>query len=393
MDRIYLDNAAATRIDKSVLKKMTQYLEKGFGNPGSIHKEGVEAKKVLDSSRLKIAKFFNAHEDEIVFTSSGTEANNLAILGFFDNLLKKSEVGGAAFSDYHAIVSVIEHHSVLDVFASLEKSGLAVTYVAVSESGHVELSEIKNALKENTVFISVMYANNEIGTVQPIREITKLVRSWRKDNNTQFPVVHTDACQAISYLDVNVARLNVDLLTASSSKIYGPKGVGLLYKRRGVELSPIIYGGGQEAGLRSGTENVAGIVGCAEAVEIVEGVKDIEGESLTEIQKYFECRLRAEFPDCVFNGSGERVPSIVNVSFPDIESEEMVLRFDAKGIAVASKSACKSSDDGVSYVVRALGVGHCPESAIRFSMGRDAEEKNIDRTIEVMKEIFKVIKK
>ncbi|MFC1775624.1 cysteine desulfurase family protein, partial [Patescibacteria group bacterium] len=270
------------------------------------------------------------------------------------------------------------------------KRGLEVTYLEVGENGAVDPKEIKEALRENTVMVSIMYANNETGVIQPIKEIAKVIREHNK-NGSQKTILHTDTAQALNYLETDIRKLHVDLLSGSGSKVYGPKGAGILYVRRGVKIEHIIYGGKQESGLRAGTENVTGIVGCGEAVKISAEIKEEENARLQELREYFVDRIEKEFPKAVFNGEGEILPNMVNVSFPGVGSEELILRLDAKGIAVASRSACESDKDA-SYVISALGKGHHPESAIRFSMGRSTTKRDLDYTIKSLKNIFKVVK-
>ncbi len=387
--RIYLDHASSTPIDKSVHKIMVKYNNKHFGNPGSIHKEGVEAKKALSTARKKVANFFSCSPDEIVFTSGGTESNNLAIFGFFDAL----KSFGFDISKLHAITTKIEHPSVLNIFHELEQKGLEVTYLGVDENGSISTKELERAIKENTAMVSVMYANNETGVIQPIKEISKILRTHNKHltSSRKYNIVfHTDAAQVLNYLECDVRKLHIDLLSCSGSKIYGSKGVGMLYVKKNVPIKHILYGGKQEHGLRAGTENVAGIVACGEAVQITKKLKEKEFARMKKLQKYFIDKIKKEFPKAIFNGSGEIIPNIVNISFPKINSEELVLRLDAKGISVASRSACESTKEA-SYVINALGKDHYPENAIRFSMGRSTIKKDLDYVIKNLKEIFKVM--
>ncbi|MFC1614980.1 cysteine desulfurase family protein [Patescibacteria group bacterium] len=387
--RIYLDNAATTPVDKRVKKIIDEYGRKNFGNPGSIHKEGVEAKNALENARKKVAGFFMCSPDEVVFTSGGTESNNLAITGFFNAL----ESFGTPGSKWHAVTTKIEHASVLDVFRELEKNGLDVTYLGVDKNGAVDPKEVKGAMRENTAMVSVMYANNETGVIQPIREIAKIIREHNKNLSSGNPsvVFHTDAAQALNYLEMDTRKLHTDLISASGSKIYGPKGAGMLYIKKGTPIEHILYGGKQERGFRAGTENVAGIVGCGEAVKIAAEIKEKEIVRMEELREYFVEKIKKEFPKAVFNGAGEILLNMVNVSFPGIESEELILRLDAKGIAVASRSACESDKDA-SYVISALGEGHYPENAIRFSMGRNTTKKDLNYVIKCLHNIFKLIK-
>jgi len=392
MKRIYLDNAATTPLGKKVKKAMDKASCEIFGNPSSVHKEGVAARTAIESARGKVADFFDAHPDEIIFTSGGVESNNLAILGTFGSPTPKDlGVGLPKVEQCHAITSAIEHSSVLDTFRSLESMGLAVTYVGVNEKGIIDPKDIKEALRADTKLVSIMYANNEIGSIQPIAEIAKVIRDFSKGKNIQKPIFHTDAAQALNYIDVKVLKLDVDMLSASASKIYGPKGAGILYVKRNTNISQIMYGGGQEMGIRPGTENTSAIVGCGEAVSITTKIKEKEMTRMKILNNYFTLKIRNNFSNAVINSTDEGLPNIVNVSFPETESEEIVLRLDAKGIACSGKSACKTEDEEVSYVVNALGEGHYPESAVRFSMGRDTKKGDIDFTIKKLKEIFKIV--
>jgi cysteine desulfurase len=395
--RIYLDNAATTPTDRRVKKAIDDYSRKSFGNPSSLHKEGVVAKEALDNARGQVADFLNARSDEIVFTSGGTEANNLAILGVFEisqfgGPTSNLEVGPPNWlSDYHAITSVIEHASVLDTFKYLESKGLNVTYVGVNDEGVVDVKEVKDALRKETILVSIMYVNNEIGSIQPVREIAKVVRNFRKINEGTYPVFHIDATQALNYLDTNVSKLGVQLLSGSGSKIYGTKGAGFLFVKKGTPVSQIIHGGGQENGLRAGTENVTACVGTAEALKITSLMKDKEFTRLSELRDYFHEELKKDFPDCILNSGGDGLPNIVSVIFPNYESEELVLRLDAKGISCAGKSACSEGGDEDSHVISAMRKGASVDGVVRFSMGRFTEKSDIDYTIKTLENIFKII--
>ncbi len=412
MKRIYLDNSATTSIDKRVEKVMLPYLRNEFGNPSALYEEGVMAKNVVEIARRDVAGIIKAQPDEVIFTGSGTESDNLAILG----VIKAVERGND--KKPHIITSVIEHPAVFEVCKALERDGVAdVTYVGVDELGVVDPKEVKDALRPETVVVSIMYANNEIGTVQPIREIAKVIRTFRKtklvrkssklrrsvvdrsDGKTlnleeQVPYFHTDACQATNYLDMNVLHLGVDLLTINGSKIYGPKGVGALYVKKGTNIDPIIYGGGQERGLRGGTENVSAIVGFAQACKITEELKEKETARLTCLRDYFTKKLIFSIPGSILNGdSEERLPNNVNISIPDVDSEQLVIELDAKGVSASARSACKSRDYGSSYVILALGRKPLSnEGGVRFSLGRDTKKKDIDYVLKVMSEIVEKMK-
>jgi len=261
--RIYLDNAATTPLDLSVEKAMSFFWVDQFGNPGGLYKEGRDARKVVDSSRVKIAELIGASSSEITFTSGGTESNNLAIFGVVGNPTKTDST-----KKVHIITTKFEHESVLEPCRALEKRGIDVTYLKPSKSGLIDPKDVKNALRPETILITIMYANNEIGTVQSIAEIAGVINDFRRKNTLKFPYFHIDACQAGQYLDINVGDLGVDLMSVNGSKIYGPKGIGFLYIKSGTKIEPLFYGGGQEKKLRSGTENVPLIVGLAKALEI-----------------------------------------------------------------------------------------------------------------------------
>lgn len=395
--RIFLDYAAGTPVSPQVSAKMIEASKRGLGNPGGLYIESVETKEVLKDSRVKAAAFLGAHPDEIIFTSGGTESNNLAILGLFEFLSTKMN---GNLKNFHAVTSAIEHSSILEVFGRLEEKGLKVTYLPVSEDGLVDPAELKKALRDNTAIVSIMHANNEIGTVEPIRELAKTVRHFRKNKKegkkgwlpAAYPVFHTDACQAAAYLDMNVARLGVDLMSLSGSKIYGPKGAGILFKRRGVGLSKIFYGGSQEFGLRPGTENVLGSFGMAAALGALSKSKEKESRRVAALRDYFLGKIMKNIPNTIVNGSLERrLPNNLNVSFPEIDNEELVIRLDGEGVACSTKSACKSDDPEVSYVIRALGENHYPESAVRFSLGRETRKKDIDRAVKALVGVLKTM--
>ncbi len=397
--RIYLDHAAGTPLDKRVLKTMFETTKSAPGNPGGLYKESVKSADLLKESRARAAECLNARPDEVIFTSGGTESNNLAVLGVFDFLKEES---GRELKDFHAVTSSIEHSSVIEVFKNLEEKGLKVTYLKVSEDGLVDSEELKKSLRPETTIVSIMYANNEIGTIQPIREIAKTVRHFRKNKkllgkkvlNESYPVFHTDACQAAEYLEMNVLKLGVDLMTLSGSKIYGPKGVGVLFKKRGVGLHGIFHGGKQEFGLRPGTENVPGALGMALSLALSAKNKEKKSKKITALRDYFLKKIMKESPEAVVNGSlSARLPNNINISFPGIDNEELVIRLDAKGVASSTKSACKTDDPEVSYVVKALPGKHYPENAIRFTLGRETEKKDLDYAARALKKSLEEIKK
>ena len=355
--KIYLDYAGATPIDKNVAEKMALYGQDFFANPSAIYKDGVKVRSVIDEARNTIAKLINAHSDEIIFTGSGTESDALAILGVIREwkIKNKNKIS-------HIVTTRIEHPAVLENCRLLENAGeVEVTYVGVDSNGIINLEEFEESLKENTVLVSVMYANNEIGTIQPIEEIAKIIRHFKKSRAKQevhspedlYPLFHTDACQAMNYLFTeNIEKLGVDLMSFNSSKIYGPKGIGVLYKKRSVDLSPLYGGGGQEFGLHSGTENISLIAGIAEAFSITNKIKQKESERLTKIRDYGIEKLislaKTSGYKIILNGDKEkRLPNNINISIFGISSELLVIELDANGIELSAKSACKSGDSTV----------------------------------------------
>lgn len=391
---IYFDHASATQIDESVSKAMAK-VANIFANGSAIHSAGVKARTVIEDSRNKIAKYLFAHSDEIIFTGSGTESDAFAIIGTVRAYKKGMP---------HVITSEIEHPAVLENCKMLEENGEAeVTYVKVNSKGVVEIKEIKDAFRDNTVLVSIMYANNEIGTIQPIMEIAKAIRHFRKSNNTNLPLFHSDACQAMNYLPTeNIEKLGVDMLTFNSSKIYGPKGVGVLYKKRGVSLNPIYVGGGQEFGLRSGTENTCAIVGTAKALEEANKIRERESARLIKIRDYGIDKLlelgKISGYEIILNGDKEnRLPNNINISISSISSELLVIELDAKGIEVSAKSACKSDEPDESYVITALRLAQGipvknTEGSLRISLGRSTKKSDMDALFTALDQILKKYK-
>ncbi len=388
---IYLDYASGAPADPSVVRAMQPFWNAEYANPSAIHSMGTRAKHAITIARSSIASILYGHPDEIIFTSGGTESDNLAIIGAV--LASKHYV-----KKPHVVTTNIEHSAVLESCRELERNGVEVTYVPVEANGIVDPAHIKKALKENTVLVSVMYANNEIGTIQPIHEIAKAIRHFKKhktQNNGpeyfSYPAFHTDAAQAMQYLPVNVEKLGVDLMSFNGSKLYGPKGIGALYKRRHVPLSPIQFGGSQEYGMRAGTEPVGLIAGLEQALAVAEKIKEKEAARLEKIRNYFFEKIEQTFPSAIINGDRiMRLPNNVNVSFPGYESDFLIIELDAYGIMASGKSACKSGDGELSHVIDAIRPGSdATEGSVRFSLGRATRKHDIDFTIKSLKEIFK----
>ena len=382
MKNIYLDNAAAAPIDARVQKEVDRGM-KIYGNPSSFNNSGRKAANELDKARLKVARFLGAHPEEIVFTGSGSEANNMAISG----------LAFAAPKDKREIVTTsVEHPSVLEPIKHLSHGGFKTIFVKVNREGFVDVHDLASQINNRTLLVSVMYANNEIGTIEPINKIGKIIAAFRK-NGTKFPLFHVDACQAAGYLNMNVNSLKADLLTFNGSKIGGPRGIGVLYVRRGTELAPFVLGGGQERGLRAGTENLPAILGLAKAIELVNRK---ESAKLTKLRDYFLSRLKVALPDIKINGpAGEsRLPNNINISVPGLDSENLLLELDKYGIYAGSGSACTSRAVEPSHVLKAIGVDKKYLSgALRFSMGRETTKGDIDYVLEVLPKIIQDLKK
>ena len=379
MNRIYLDYAATTPVDKDVLEAMLPYFGEKFGNPSSVHSFGQDAQSAVDQARSHIADFLGCLSQEIVFTGSATEANNLAILGSAASALSVSQKA-------HIITTRIEHESVLEPIKQLAKTNpnVSVTYLPVSRDGFVSAEAVRDALTPETALVSVMYANNEIGTIQPIKEIAEVVREHNEKLKAKSyklkTVFHTDAVQAALYCPMKVADLGVDMLTLSGHKIYGPKGVGALYVKKGTVVSPVIFGSGQEYGKRSGTENVPGIVGIGAAVEAIDRSA---GESIEKLRDYFIDETLNQISTYSLNGGRQsRLPNNANILFRGVSSVDLIMRLDAEGIAVSSGAACQSKAVAASHVLAALGLSvKDASSSIRFSLGKNTTKKDIDKAL------------
>lgn len=404
MKRIYMDHAATTYLDPRVKKAMENFWFEKFGNPSSIYKEGREAKKAVDTARSEIAKIIKTKPEEIIFTSGGTESNNLAILGVVGQFAQNSSFlkDGHQGESYekassglpHVITTKIEHHSVLNSCKFLEKNNFDVTYLDVGKEGIVNPKDVEKALRPETILVSIMYANNEIGTIQPIAEIGKIINNHKAMPTGRQAVFHTDACQAAGYLDLNVENLGVDLMTINGSKIYGPKGTGLLYARKGIKLEPLMRGGEQERKIRPGTENVPGIIGLASALRISQKEKNKEVKRLVALRDYFIKRLTAEIPKTFLNGHPKiRLPNNINVSILGTEGESIVLYLDELGVACSTGSACTSESLEPSHVIMALGKPYeYSHGSVRFTLGRHSAKKDIDYVMKILPQVVKKIR-
>ncbi len=390
---IYLDNAAATKPDKEVVGLVCGAMEEFYANPSSMYKLGHKAKIALDDAREKIANIIGAKRpDEIIFTSGGTESDNIALFG-----VARAYKGKTSYSSgkKHIITSKIEHHAVLHSCEKLEKEGFSVTYLDVDKYGMVNPEDVKNALREDTVLVSVMYANNEIGTIEPLSEISEIIKKFREKNKTPFPYFHTDACQASGYLDLNVEKLGVDMMTLNGSKVYGPKGVGILYSKLGIRIEPFVYGGGQEKNVRSGTENLPAILGFAKALELAEEKKEAETKRLWKLNEKLTEGIINNISKTFLNGHPKkRLPNNVNVTILDIEGEALILHLDSEGIYTSTGSACTSGSLDPSHVILATGLPYeAAHGSLRFTMGRETTEKDLDKVIEVLPKIVEKLRR
>ncbi len=385
---VYLDRAATTPIDPRVAQAMQPFIDSMYGNPSSFHMRGKEVRDAIDEARVGVSKVIGSRPDDVVFTSGGTEANNLAILGF----CRKHKDHGK-----HIISARTEHPSVLEPLEHLaSKEGFEVTYVDVDEHGRALPKSITDAIREDTILVTIMYANNEIGTVSPIGKIGSSIRRNREERSAKYPIFHSDACQAVGALEVDVQKLNVDMLTVNSSKIYGPKGIGALYVHRSIRLQPTQFGGSQEKRIRPGTENVIGIIGFAKAVEIAQEERLANATQLqVQLRDDLIDQILSTIPKTRLNGHpSERLPNNVNISFMDIEGEALLLYLDAKGIYAATGSACTSATLDPSHVILALGLPYeAAHGSIRFSLGRSTSQKDIDYLVEVLPPLVEKLRK
>ncbi len=376
---IYMDHSATSPVDPEVFEAMKPYFVDNFGNASTLYSQGRDARKAMEAAREQVASLIGAKPEEVIFTSGGTESDNIAIKGTAYRLKNKGN---------HIITSAIEHPAVRETCKYLEKNGFEVTYLPVYEEGIVRVSDLEDAITDKTILITIMHANNEIGTIQPISEIGKIAR----ENKIYF---HTDAVQTVGKIPVNVEEMNVDMLSLSAHKVYGPKGIGALYVKKGVRLEPIIHGGGHEKGLRPGTENVSGIVGLGKACELAE-------KNLLDNTKYIT-NLRDKLIDGILDSVEQsyldghrtkRLPNNVNLRFTGIEGESLVLHLDSKGVAASTGSACSSKSLEPSHVLIALGLEHVEaHGSLRLTLGKENTEEEVDYVINAVKEVVGTLRK
>ena len=376
---IYLDSAASTKVDKNVFIKILPYFKDLYVNPSSVYRSAQKCRIAIDKSRIEISKILKCKQEEIYFTSGGTEANNwviFGILGFFN------------YKNKNIITTKIEHESILNPVKELKKKGVKINFLPVDKYGHVKIKDIGNYLDEKTALVSIMYANNETGTVENISEIGRFLRG----KNVPF---HTDSCQATGALSLDVDELLVDLMTISSSKIYGPKGVGALYVRKNINIKPFMFGGGQERRMRPGTENVAAIVGFAEALKITEKMRKKENIRLTKLRDDFIELLNKKIPGITLNGDPKnRLPNNINVSIKGISGESILLRLDMEGIEASSGSACTSGSLEPSHVLLGIGLSkEMAKSSLRMTLGRGNTWSELEKTAMVLQKIVKELRR
>ena len=371
---IYFDHAATTKVDERVLSKMLSFFSVSYGNPSSLYSIGRQNKRAIEQARLQVAEILGCKKKEIYFTSGGTESDNLALKGIAYANKNKGK---------HIITSKIEHPAILNTCKTLEKQGYKVTYMNVDKKGRVALEELESVIREDTILISIMMANNEIGTIQPIKEIARIC----KNHGIYF---HTDAVQAMGNIRVNIKDLGVDALSMSAHKFYGPKGMGVLYVKEGISFDSIQNGGQQEKGKRSGTENVAGIVGLAEALKLVNEQLDTHQKRILELRDYFIDRLQTMNTKIKINGDKEkRLPGNINVTFLGHDAQELLFALDEEGICVSAGSACSSLEDTPSHVLTAIGLtSQETEGTLRFSLGKDNTKEEIDTTMKILEKLI-----
>jgi cysteine desulfurase len=373
---IYLDNAASTPVHEQVLQEMIPYLQDQFGNPSSIHKYGRYANRAIKNARKQIANLINAEPDEILITSGGTESNNTALFGI-----------AHAKKGNHIIISSIEHDAILEPCKILEKEGFEITLIPVNESGMIDIKNIESSISSETCLVSIMFANNEVGTIQPIEEISKICHQ----KNIPF---HTDAVQGIGKVELDVKKLGVDMLSISSHKINGPKGVGALYIKKGMEIEPFIYGGGQEDGMRSGTENVASIVGFGKACQLAKENIQENISHLKNLQEKLITLVLKEIPYTTLNGDKiQRIPNNAHFTFLGVNGEDLIIKLDENGIAASTGSACSVHVQKESHVLRAMGFSHDQiTGSLRLTVGILNTESEIEKTVEILKKVVKELR-
>ncbi len=384
---VYLDHAATTPTDPRVVEAMLPFFANSFGNPSALYSLGQEAQQTLRDCRKRVATILGTNPDSIIFTNGGSESDNLAIYG----LARAHEQHGK-----HIITLAIEHHAVLHPLNDLHEAGFEITYIEVDKTGGVDPKKIIQAIRPDTILISIMYANNEIGTIEPIGEIGKELLKYRKEKGSAYPYFHTDACQAAGYLDLNVERLHVDLMTINGSKMYGPKGSGILYIRKGTRIEPLVRGGSQEFGKRAGTENIPGIVGFTKALELAELSKETETKRLRDVCAYFWEELQKNCTGLIWHGpviGTDRLPNNLNIAFSGVDGQMLLLYLDNVGIMCSTGSACTARSTEASHVLTAIGTSLVEsKSTLRFSLGHGTTISDIDYTVEQVTRLVSLLR-
>lgn len=375
----YFDNAATTNVKEEVLDAMIPYFNENFGNPSSMYTLGRKARRDIENARKNVANLINADPKEIIFTAGGSESDNTALKGIAHKYKEKGN---------HIITSKIEHYAILNSCKSLEKEGFKITYLDVDKDGIIDLEQLKNSITKETILISIMFANNEIGTIEPIKEIGKIA----KENNIIF---HTDAVQACGNIPIDVVRLNIDLLSMSGHKLHAPKGTGALYIKKGIEIDNLIDGGHQEKGKRAGTENVPGIVGLGKACMIAKEELDTHMRYLKKLRDYYILEVEKRIPGVIFNGSRDfRLPGNANFSFKNVDGSAILLKLDQLGISASSGSACSTGDPKPSHVLTAIGLDKdTAKSALRVTFGEDNTVEDVDYLINNLEKIVVELRK
>jgi len=407
--KVYFDNAATTPVDSEVLKEILPYFLKEFGNPGSLHFMGRKAQEALDFSRKKIADYFGIDFENVIFNSSATEANNLIIRGLAKKFELDNKIQGFEKEIPNIIVSKIEHESILETCKELEKTNRAsITYLNVDKNGVVDLQQLKNSLRKETILVSIMYVNNETGVIEPIKEISKIIKEFKESklqaknqskyilNDLKYPVFHTDAVQALNVLkEIKLADLGVDFMTISGHKSYAPKGIAALLISSAIKdfkqelLMPLITGGGQEFGLRASTENVSGIVGLAKAIELIEISQAKENIKLQNFKKALQQGILKVYPKAIINSPPNSTNNILNISFPNFNNEELIYKFDKHGIAISAGSACSAKALKPSHVLKAMNLSsQIINSAIRISLGKQNSISEVNYFLTKLPEIL-----
>lgn len=379
MDIKYFDNAATTKVKKEVLEEMLPYFTEIYGNPSSMYTKGRKTRKAVEKSRTKVANLINCNTNEIYFTGCGTESDNMAIKGVAYGNWRKGK---------HIITSKIEHPAVLNTCKNLQKHGFDVSYLDVDENGFINLDELKNTIRNDTILISIMFANNEIGTIQPIHEIAKIAKMYNI-------IFHTDAVQACGNVPIDVQKMGIDMLSLSGHKLYAPKGIGALYIKNGIKIERFMDGGHQEKNKRAGTENVPGIVGLGKACELAKDNLDSHIKHLQEIRDYYISQVKKRIPNIKLNGTlKNRLPGNANVSFGSIDGEALLLNLDAKGICASSGSACTTGSTSPSHVLLAIGLStELANGALRTTFGEENTKEDVDYLVENLEEIVGRLRK